>query len=103
MLNGPSGPVGNFSLIDVAEHQWKYIAQLIERLRNGECREISPTPAAFEEYEAARIEAAKNTIFGSGCKSWYLDDEGVPATWPWSQAKFREAMAAPRAEHFEFR
>ena len=79
------------------------IAQLIERLCNGECREISPTPAAFEEYEAARIEAAKNTIFGSGCKSWYLDDEGVPATWPWSQAKFREAMAAPRAEHFEFR
>ena len=103
MLNGPSGPVGNFSLIDVAEHQWKYIAQLIERLRNGECREIAPTPAAFEEYEAARIEAAKNTIFGSGCQSWYLDAEGVPATWPWSQARFREAMAAPVAEHFEFR
>ncbi len=103
MLNGPTGPVGNFSLIDVAEQQWTYIAQLIERLRNGDCREISPTPAAFEEYEAARIEAAKNTIFGSGCKSWYLDAEGVPATWPWSQAKFREAMAAPRAEHFEFR
>ena len=103
MLNGPSGPVGNFSLIDVAEHQWTYIAQLIERLRNGECREIAPTTAAFEKYEAARIEAAKHTIFGSGCNSWYLDAEGVPATWPWSQARFREAMAAPVAEHFEFR
>jgi cation diffusion facilitator CzcD-associated flavoprotein CzcO len=28
MLNGPNGPVGNFSLIDIAEHQWHYIAQL---------------------------------------------------------------------------
>ena len=25
MLNGPTGPVGNFSLIDIAEAQWGYI------------------------------------------------------------------------------
>ena len=31
MLNGPNGPVGNFSLIDIAEHQWHYIAQLIDK------------------------------------------------------------------------
>ena len=43
MLNGPNGPVGNFSLIEVAELQFGYIMQLIERLRSGECREISAT------------------------------------------------------------
>ena len=35
MLNGPNGPVGNFSLIEVAELQFAYILQLVERLRVG--------------------------------------------------------------------
>ena len=35
MLNGPNGPVGNFSLIEVAELQFAYIMQLVDRLRDG--------------------------------------------------------------------
>ncbi|MFM2370485.1 MAG: hypothetical protein RIS85_207, partial [Pseudomonadota bacterium] len=42
-----------------------------------------------------RIEAAKHTIFGSGCTSWYLDATGVPASWPWSYDAFADAMTAP--------
>ncbi|MGI9579536.1 MAG: flavin-containing monooxygenase, partial [Microthrixaceae bacterium] len=30
MLNGPNGPVGNFSLIEVAERQFAYIEQLLD-------------------------------------------------------------------------
>jgi cation diffusion facilitator CzcD-associated flavoprotein CzcO len=103
MLNGPNGPVGNFSLIEVAELQFGYISQLIDRLRNGGCREISATRAAMEQHEAARIEAAKNTIWVTGCNSWYLDDRGIPATWPWSFARFRDEMAAPKPEAFDTR
>jgi cation diffusion facilitator CzcD-associated flavoprotein CzcO len=95
MLNGPNGPVGNFSLIEVAELQFGYILQLVELLRDGECSEVSVTAEALEEYEAARTEAAKNTIWVSGCRSWYLDDRGVPATWPWPFDRFRKEMAAP--------
>ncbi|MEZ5567847.1 MAG: hypothetical protein R3E54_05835 [Halioglobus sp.] len=40
MLNGPNGPVGNFSLIDIAEHQWGYINQLMERLAQSPGTEI---------------------------------------------------------------
>ena len=43
MLNGPNGPVGNFSLIEVAELQFGYIMQLVEQLRSGEYREVSAT------------------------------------------------------------
>ncbi|GAB3630524.1 4-hydroxyacetophenone monooxygenase [Pandoraea terrae] len=103
MLNGPTSPVGNFSLIDVAENQWGYIAQLLEPLSSGECREITVTQAALDEYEQARLAAAKNTIFGSGCNSWYLDAEGVPATWPWNYERFRNAMKAPKLDAFEMR
>src|SRR5262249_4822048 len=39
MLNGPNGPVGNFSLIEVAELQLAYVLQLLDLLRSGRCRE----------------------------------------------------------------
>jgi len=101
LLNGPNGPVGNFSLIDVAELQFGYISHLVERLAAGPCREICATQAATERFEAARVEAAKNTVWVTGCRSWYLDDRGIPAVWPWSFDRFREEMARPRFEDYE--
>jgi cation diffusion facilitator CzcD-associated flavoprotein CzcO len=103
MLNGPNGPVGNFSLVEVAELQFGYIMQLVERLRAGESREISATQDAMERLEVARVEAAKNTIWSTGCRSWYLDDRGIPAVWPWPFSQFRREMAAPKWEAFDVR
>ena len=96
MLNGPSGPVGNFSLIDVAERQWAYISHFITLIASGRVREISATHGALDDYEKERIAAARNTIWGSGCRSWYLDAEGVPSAWPWSYRRFAAEMAVPR-------
>ncbi|MDO8861224.1 NAD(P)/FAD-dependent oxidoreductase [Haliea sp. E1-2-M8] len=96
MLNGPNGPVGNFSLIDIAEHQWGYIHQLMERLRNGDCKEVAPSPEAMETFETERIAAAKNTVwYRGGCVSWYLDAAGIPSSWPWNFARFAACMAEP--------
>lgn len=100
LLNGPNGPVGNFPLIEVAEIQMRYVLQLIERLRGGSSA-ISPTAASARTFEAARIEQAKQTVWMSGCRSWYLDASGIPAAWPWSIARFRELMQTPQLEHFE--
>ena len=102
MLNGPNGPVGNFSLIEVAELQCRYVMQLIERLRAGECREICATRDALAEFERAREQASKHTVWVTGCHSWYLDDRGLPAVWPWSFLRFREVMKAPDPAAYEF-
>ena len=101
MLNGPNGPVGNFSLIEVAELQFAYVMQLVDRLRSRACREISASAEATEAFEAARTEAAKHTVWVTGCRSWYLDDRGIPMTWPWTFERFREEMAAPKPEAYE--
>jgi cation diffusion facilitator CzcD-associated flavoprotein CzcO len=101
MLNGPNGPVGNFSLIEVAELQMAYILKLVELLRAGRCREISPTEEATAGFEAERVEAAKKTIWSTGCRSWYLDDRGIPASWPFSFDRFRAEMAEPKLEAYE--
>ena len=46
--------------------------------------------------------AARKTIFGSGCSSWYLDATGVPVSWPWSYDAFAEQTAAPKNEDYEY-
>jgi cation diffusion facilitator CzcD-associated flavoprotein CzcO len=101
MLNGPNGPVGNFSLIDVAELQFGYIMQLVDLIGAGRCREISASQPAAERFEQDRVEAAKNTVWMTGCHSWYLDDRGVPAAWPWTYDRFREEMSQPRLDDFD--
>lgn len=101
MLNGPNGPVGNFSLIEVAELQLGYVMQLIDRLRSGAGREICATQEATDDFEAERLEASKRTVWATGCRSWYLDDRGVPAVWPFRFTRFREEMAAPDLSAYE--
>lgn len=102
MLNGPNGPVGNFSLIDIAEHQWHYISQMIEKLRSGEYSEISARREALEAFEEERIAAAKTTVwYTGGCKSWYLDDQGIPSSWPWNFSRFVDEMKEPRWNNYE--
>lgn len=102
LINGPNGPVGNFSLIEVAELQFGYIKSLIDGLARGEYRTVSPTVAAMDAHEAARVEAAQQSIWVTGCQSWYLDDRGIPATWPWTFDHFRSVMAAPDPSAFEY-
>lgn len=101
MLNGPNSPVGNFSLIEVAELQMGYVLQIIELLRSGRCSEIAPKQAALADFEAERVAAARKTVWMTGCRSWYLDDRGVPASWPWPMQRFRETMATPDWSAFE--
>jgi cation diffusion facilitator CzcD-associated flavoprotein CzcO len=101
LLNGPNSPVGNFSLIDVAERQFDYVLQLLEMVRSGQCTGLSASGQAMDEFDRQRKKAARNTIWNSGCKSWYLDGEGLPTAWPWTYDKFREEMSNPRLEDYE--
>ena len=100
LINGPNGPVGNFSLIEVAELQVGFVLQLLDhaRARGGA---IAASAEALARFEAERVEATKHTVWATGCRSWYLDDRGVPAAWPWPFSRFRERMAAPDLADFE--
>lgn len=103
MLNGPNGPVGNFSLIEVAELQFHFIEQLIDAMCAAPGRQLSASQQAAERFEAERVEAAQKTIWVTGCRSWYLDDRGVPAAWPWSFDRFRQEMDHPKMADFDVR
>jgi cation diffusion facilitator CzcD-associated flavoprotein CzcO len=101
MLNGPNGPVGNFSLIEVAELQMGYVLQLVDLVRSGTHAALCPSREAMARFDAERRIAARTTIWNSGCKSWYLDATGLPTAWPWTFDRFRDEMRRPRLADFD--
>ncbi len=101
MLNGPNSPVGNFSLIQTAELQFDYVMSMVEAVRAGDLSVAVPTSEAAKRFEDERVEAAKKTVWATGCRSWYLDDKGVPFAWPFEFSRFREEMTNPRWDDYE--
>ena len=101
MLNGPNSPVGNFSLIEIAELQVGYILDLLVKLESEKAREVAPRQQAMSDFDAARREAAKTTIWNSGCTSWYLDASGLPTAWPWTFDRFRKEMSESQLQDYE--
>ncbi len=96
MLQGPNGPVGNFSLISIAETQCDYILKCIRLLQNGRLKKISPRPEVCARLEEKRIKALDNSIWSTGCNSWYIDKRGIPALWPYTPEQFRRDLKTPR-------
>jgi cation diffusion facilitator CzcD-associated flavoprotein CzcO len=103
LLNGPNGPVGNLSLITVAELQIDYVMQLMALAAGERRREVSARHEALARTEDERVEAVQKTVWVTGCKSWYLDDRGIPAMWPWGIDRFREVMAEPKWDDYDVR
>ena len=103
MLVGPNSPVGNLSLIDVAETQTKYIMQFVAMFQQGKFSEVVPTPEATRKFHESLLAAMKDTVWVTGCGSWYLDADGVPITWPWTAARFRKDLRRPDLSEYELR
>lgn len=101
ILGGPNSPVGNLSWLVTIELQFNYIMQLIEKLRSGNVKEITPKAEAVREFYDALNARMKDTIWTAGCNSWYLDKNGNPASWPWSYEEFEKSMQKPVLEDFE--
>jgi len=102
-LAGPQCPLGNISVIDVSETQASYILQCIEKLERDGHGEIEPTREATGAFNRSVKEAMKGTLWVTGCKSWYLDEEGDPVLWPWSARRFHQDLKRPDFAHYELR
>ena len=101
-LNGPNGPVGNISLFQVAELQMEDLLKLIEEMTRRKTAAVSATAEAQSRFDAQRREAVKQTIWATGCNSWYLDESGVPTVWPWKFDRFKSEMKRPHFEDYVF-
>lgn len=101
MIGGPNSPIGNFSWLLTAEHQFNYALKLIRLLREGKASEIAPKPSAARAFNDAIHAKMPDTIWASGCNSWYIDRNGNVGSWPWSYEKFQRDMSEPRLGDYE--
>jgi cation diffusion facilitator CzcD-associated flavoprotein CzcO len=99
-LMGPHSPIGNHSLIAVAEAQAGYIVNWIERMRDDRLLSVVPTDEATDAYYDQLKAAFPGTIWVTGCQSWYLDDAGLPELWPWTPARHREMLTGVQRSDF---
>ncbi len=100
-IGGPNSPIGNFSYLLTAETQYAYVEKLIALIRNGDVVEISPKADVTELFNEKLKSAMPDTVWASGCQSWYFDRFGNVASWPWTFAKFEADLHAPDLADFD--
>ncbi|WP_156689587.1 flavin-containing monooxygenase [Mycobacterium sp. Marseille-P9652] len=103
MMLGPHSPVGNYALTAVAESQANHIVGWIKRWRRGDFDTIEPTAAATERFNARLRAAMPDTVWTTGCDSWYLNKDGVPEVWPFTPAAHRAMLADVDAGQYDLR
>lgn len=103
MMMGPHSPIGNQSLIPIAEDQANYVMWWIEQLRSGRVRAAAPTEAATKQYNEDMKAAMPQTIWVSGCNSWYLGKDGLPELFPWTPETHHELLRKPELADFDVR
>ena len=103
MINGPNGPVGNFSLIEVAERQFAYILQLVAWLRDGTAREVAPTVRATQQHEAARAEAASAPSGSPGARAGTSTIGASPPRGPGRSTTSARSWPRPDPDCYELR
>lgn len=103
ILQGPHSPVGNYSLISIAEEQAAWVLRWVKQIRSGRITSVAPTQAATDAYYAELRAALPQTSWAAGgCSSWYHGDDGAPILWPWSPQHFRDVMRAePNPAEFD--
>jgi cation diffusion facilitator CzcD-associated flavoprotein CzcO len=103
MLMGPHSPIGNQSLVPVAEDQADYAMWWIKQLRDGAIRAAAPTEVATKEYNDRMKASMPQTIWVTGCSSWYLGKDGLPELFPWTPETHHELLRQPELDDFDVR
>ena len=100
MLLGPHSPIGNFSLVQVAEAQSAYVCDRVERWATGEYDTLRPTHAAVDGYLEHIRRGLPGTVWATGCSSWYLGADGLPELWPYHPRDYLRLLIEPDAHSY---
>jgi hypothetical protein len=103
MMLGPHSPVGNYALTAIAESQALHIRTWIQGWERRDFDTVVPTRQATDAFNAEMRTAMPETIWMSGCDSWYLGQDGRPELWPWTPAQHRVRLSTPNVADYDLR
>ncbi|KAI4675881.1 uncharacterized protein J4E84_009856 [Alternaria hordeiaustralica] len=89
MIFGPNTATGHSSVVMASENMVNYSLNFIRLLLHNEARTIDVKHSAEVAYTAEMQRALKNTVWQSGCSSWYFTGDGWNSTvYPYTQIEF---------------
>jgi cation diffusion facilitator CzcD-associated flavoprotein CzcO len=104
MLLGPNSGLGHNSVIIMIEAQVGYVVQCIRAATRGGrgLVHLDPKSDESERFNRDLQSELDRTIWKSGCKSWYMDENGkVFALWPGSTLRYLWEMRRPVLDEYE--
>ncbi|CAG5156972.1 uncharacterized protein ALTATR162_LOCUS4765 [Alternaria atra] len=97
MIFGPNTATGHSSVVMASENMVNYSLNFIRLLLTNEARTVDVKHSAEVAYTSEIQRALKNTVWQSGCSSWYFTSDGWnPTVYPYTQIDFWRRCTFPR-------
>ena len=94
LLQGPNTGLGHSSVVLMIEAQVEHAVAAVAYLDAHRLAAVEPRPEAQAAFVAEVDRRMADTVWTSGCRSWYLDETGRnSALWPGSVGSFRRRVA----------
>lgn len=102
-LLGPNTGLGHSSVLQMMEAQMNYVIDYISLLESqGEKVSLDVKPAIQRAYNDALQRQFDNTVWSSGCKSWYANTNGkITTLYPRLLRQFRRETARVDASEYD--
>lgn len=97
---GPNSPTGSISLQFSSELTAGWIAQWLNKFRDGSVRTVEVTEEATVQFNDDVQVAMGPTVWSTGCNSWYLTEGNTIDLWPWDRATMVSMLTNPEDNHF---
>lgn len=91
LITGPNTGLGHTSMVYMMEAQFTYILGALRAMRKSDAGALEVRPEAASAFAAEMQSMTKETVWSSGCSSWYLDAQGRnTSVWPTFTWKFKK-------------
>jgi cation diffusion facilitator CzcD-associated flavoprotein CzcO len=94
LIYGPNTNGGTGSVIFTIESAIGHVLAALDALDRAGARTIEVRRAAAEAFDRELRAALAGTVWHSGCRNWYVDENGHdPNQWPWLWSTYRRRAA----------
>ena len=102
LLYGPNTNGGTGSVIYTIEAGVGHVIAALRALEGEDARRIEVRRPAAEEFDRELRAALADTVWHTGCTSWYVDEQGNdPSQWPWLWSTYRRRTARVDSSTYE--
>ncbi len=102
LLYGPNTNGGTGSVIYTLEAGVHHVIAALRELDRNGARRIEVRRDALEVYDRELRSALSETVWHTGCTSWYVDENGNdPSQWPWLWSQYRRRTATIDARAYD--